>query len=105
MSTCAEKFGVSLQQWSPWELGKRLPKDDKLAMIADFLGTSVDWLRTRHDFDAPDSAYVQRIDIKLGAGDDALFFRKLERALSLPNRGDIIVSITVKPGKNQKKRR
>ncbi|MCD8141521.1 MAG: helix-turn-helix transcriptional regulator [Planctomycetaceae bacterium] len=42
---CAEKFGVSPQQWSPWERGKRTPDEDRLARIAEFFEVSVEFLR------------------------------------------------------------
>ncbi len=45
---CAESFGVSQQQWSPWECGKRLPTETKIAEIASFFGVSVSWLREDH---------------------------------------------------------
>ncbi|MCC8109912.1 MAG: helix-turn-helix transcriptional regulator [Planctomycetes bacterium] len=45
---CAEAFGVSPQQWSPWERGLRTPDEIRLEQIAAFFGTSVEWLRTDH---------------------------------------------------------
>ncbi len=43
--TCAEDFGVSPQQWSPWECGKRTPDEIRLKEMADFFGVSVTYLR------------------------------------------------------------
>ena len=42
---CAEDFGVSQQQWSPWERGLRTPDELRLQQIADFFGTTVELLR------------------------------------------------------------
>ena len=33
---CAEAFGVSPQQWSPWERGMRTPDEERLERIAKF---------------------------------------------------------------------
>ncbi|MCC8108351.1 MAG: helix-turn-helix transcriptional regulator [Planctomycetes bacterium] len=46
---CAEEFGVSPQQWSPWESGRRTPDEVRLQQIATFFGTTVEWLRTDHN--------------------------------------------------------
>ena len=45
---CAESFGVSPQQWSPWESGKRTPDELRLEQIAQFFGTTVEWFRRDH---------------------------------------------------------
>lgn len=45
---CAESFGVSPQQWSPWESGKRTPDELRLEQIASFFGTTVEWFRRDH---------------------------------------------------------
>ncbi len=42
---CAESFGVSPQQWSPWERGMRTPDELRLSQIAEFFGVSVEYLR------------------------------------------------------------
>lgn len=42
---CAEDFGVSPQQWSPWERGGRTPDETHLEQIADFFGVTVEFLR------------------------------------------------------------
>ena len=42
---CAEAFGVSPQQWSPWELGRRTPDELRLDLIARFFGVTVEDLR------------------------------------------------------------
>lgn len=43
--TCAEVFGVSPQQWSPLESGKRTPDEIRLRQLADFFGTTVEYMR------------------------------------------------------------
>ena len=45
---CAEAFGVSPQQWSPWERGMRTPDEVRLAKIAEFFDVTVEWLRRDH---------------------------------------------------------
>lgn len=45
---CAESFGVSPQQWSPWESGKRTPDELRLEQIASFFSTTVEWFRRDH---------------------------------------------------------
>ena len=45
---CAEEFGVSPQQWSPWEGGKRTPDEIRLSQLAEFFGKPVEWMRTDH---------------------------------------------------------
>ncbi len=42
---CAKDFGVSPQQWSPWERGKRTPDELRLEAIAEFFGVTVAYLR------------------------------------------------------------
>lgn len=42
---CAEAFGVSPQQWSPWERGMRTPDELRLSQIADFFEVTVEYLR------------------------------------------------------------
>ncbi len=43
--TCAQAFGVSPQQWSPWETGKRVPDEARLSRLAEFFSVSVEYLR------------------------------------------------------------
>lgn len=59
---CAKAFGVSPQQWSPWERAVRTPNESRLAEIAKFFNVTVEWLRRDHpkpppsgigDFDLP----------------------------------------------------
>ncbi len=45
---CAEAFGVSPQQWSPWERGMRTPDEYRLRKLADFFGVTVEHLRRDH---------------------------------------------------------
>ena len=40
----AKKIGVSCVSVSQWETGKNLPNVNRLAMVADILGTSVEKL-------------------------------------------------------------
>ena len=42
---CAGAFGVSPQQWSPWERGLRTPDEVRLTQIAGFFGVTVEYLR------------------------------------------------------------
>ncbi len=42
---CAEAFGVSPQQWSPWERGMRTPDEVRLSQMAEFFGVTVEWMR------------------------------------------------------------
>ena len=42
---CAEEFGVSPQQWSPWECGQRTPDELRMEEIAAFFGVTVAYLR------------------------------------------------------------
>ncbi len=42
---CAAAFGVSPQQWSPWERGMRTPDELRLRQIAEFFGVTVEDLR------------------------------------------------------------
>ncbi len=51
---CAEAFGVSPQQWSPWERGMRTPDELRLSQIADFFGVTVEHMRRDHS--APDAS-------------------------------------------------
>ncbi|MCD7909115.1 MAG: helix-turn-helix transcriptional regulator [Clostridium sp.] len=50
---CAEEFGVSPQQWSPWERGMRTPDEMRLTQIAEFFGVTVEWLRRDHQKPPP----------------------------------------------------
>lgn len=45
---CAEAFGVSSQQWSPWECGTRTPHRINLAKLAEFFGVTVEYLCRAH---------------------------------------------------------
>ncbi len=45
---CAEAFGVSPQQWSPWERGMRTPDEFRLQQLADFFGVTVEHMRRDH---------------------------------------------------------
>ncbi|MCC8116532.1 MAG: helix-turn-helix domain-containing protein [Planctomycetes bacterium] len=46
--SCAEDFGVSPQQWSPWENGRRTPDELRLQQLAAFFNVTVEYLRTDH---------------------------------------------------------
>lgn len=45
---CAAAFGVSHQQWSPWECGKRKPTELRMSEIASFFDVTVSWLHEDH---------------------------------------------------------
>ena len=45
---CAEAFGVTPQQWSPWERGTRSPDEFRLRQLAEFFGVTVEHLRCDH---------------------------------------------------------
>lgn len=51
---CAESFGVSPQQWSPWERGMRTPDELRLSQIANFFGVTVEHLRRDHTVRPPE---------------------------------------------------
>lgn len=49
---CAAAFGVSPQQWSPWERGMRTPDELRMRQIARFFNVTVEYLRTDHTAEA-----------------------------------------------------
>lgn len=51
--TCAQAFGVSPQQWSPWETGKRVPDEARLTRLAEFFDVSVEYLRRDNSMNHP----------------------------------------------------
>lgn len=53
---CAETFGVSPQQWSPWERGMRTPDELRLSQIAEFFGVTVEFLRRDNSVKKPELA-------------------------------------------------
>lgn len=53
---CAESFGVSPQQWSPWERGMRTPDELRLSQIAEFFGVTVEFLRRDNTVRKPEMA-------------------------------------------------
>ena len=50
---CAEALGVSQQQWSTWESGRRMPDEVRLAGIAAFFQIRVEELRQELSFSLP----------------------------------------------------
>lgn len=52
---CAEAFGVSPQQWSPWERGMRTPDELRLSQIAEFFGVTVEYLRRDNTVRKPEA--------------------------------------------------
>lgn len=50
---CAEAFGVSPQQWSPWEKGTRMPDELRLQKLAEFFGVTVEDLRRDNCSETP----------------------------------------------------
>lgn len=45
---CAAAFGVSQQQWSPWERGARTPDGIRLEEMAEFFNVPVEYFYTKH---------------------------------------------------------
>lgn len=66
---CAEAFGVSQQQWSPWERGSRTPDGIRLEEMADFFKVPVEYFYKKHvvphvpGFDAPTRDADNRIPV------------------------------------------
>lgn len=58
---CAESFGVSPQQWSPWESGKRTPDELRLEQIANFFSTTVEWFRRDHRHEQPQGTILTQL--------------------------------------------
>lgn len=56
---CATAMNLTLQQWSAWENGSRLPNNARLAQISEFFGVSMDYLKTDHSggqyYDEPEA--------------------------------------------------
>ena len=71
---CAEAFGVSPQQWSPWECGLRTPGEKNLQAIADFFGKPVE------KFCRPPDSSARPEPEPVASSDDLL----LSKELSLP---------------------
>lgn len=63
---CAEEFGVSPQQWSPWECGKRTPDEDRLAKIARFFDVDVEYLRRDKSLPPPETEITPAIPTDAG---------------------------------------
>jgi transcriptional regulator with XRE-family HTH domain len=98
---CADAFGVSQQQWSPWERGTRTPGEIRLRQIATFFGTTVEWLLERHQFDRdgeltddPEKAF----SLKVERHEIAAIFQRVERLLSHPKCDYVTINITVGTG-------
>lgn len=51
---CAEAFKVPPQQWSHWETGNRTPDETSLARIAEFFGTTVEYMRRNNQPKSPE---------------------------------------------------
>lgn len=45
---CAKAFGVSPQQWSPWERAIRTPDESCLSRIARFFNVTDEWMKQDH---------------------------------------------------------
>lgn len=91
---CADALGISQQQWSPWERGSRTPDESRLEKIANFFGTSVEWMRERHAFQDEGDRFFYDLKVdEIGP-----FFRRLEKALMTPCSDDvtIVVSLAIK---------
>ncbi len=62
---CAAAFGVSPQQWSPWERGMRTPDELRLAQLAEFFDVTTEYLRRDNSppparISSPDIACTER---------------------------------------------
>lgn len=79
-----------------------MPTDAWLEKIADLFDTTPQWLREKHYFNGTGDGEKRRMCAVLEDGDVHAFFGRLERALSHPERGDIVISITMKPCRSKK---
>ncbi len=68
---CAETFGVSPQQWSPWERGMRTPDELRLSQIAEFFGVTVEFLRRDNSIKKPELAIDMPLSYSSFYGDAA----------------------------------
>ncbi|MDR1611614.1 MAG: helix-turn-helix domain-containing protein [Planctomycetota bacterium] len=97
---CADAFGVSQQQWSPWERGTRTPGEIRLRQIARFFDTTVEWLLERHAFDKDGELTddpEKTFSLKVERHEIAAVFQRVERLLSHPKCGTVTISIAVDP--------
>ena len=67
---CAESFGVSPQQWSPWERGMRTPDELRLSQIAEFFGVTVEFLRRDNTVRKPESLAPESAQYSVGLYND-----------------------------------
>lgn len=59
---CAKEFGVSPQQWSPWENAMRTPDEHRMEDLARFFGVSKEYLRrSAQDYDLTYSQWQQGV--------------------------------------------
>ncbi len=65
---CAAMFGVSQQQWSPWETGQRVPDELRLAQLADFFGVTVEYFCQEHAENRPIPGFAVQEDAVLPRG-------------------------------------
>ena len=65
-SDVARESGVTKSTFSDWKAGRYEPKDEKLAKIAEVLGTTARYLRTgEHDNIAPDDIVQDDVEREL----------------------------------------
>lgn len=62
-SDIAKATGISNMTLSDWKRGKSTPKQDKLKLIADYFGVSVDYLITGAEPDAVENVVAEHIEL------------------------------------------
>ena len=79
---CAEAFGVTPQQWSPWERGTRSPDEFRLRQLAEFFGVTVEHLRCDHSPSAASGPRFLEPSLHGGACTESEVVWKLQRIYS-----------------------
>ncbi len=97
---CAEEFGVSPQQWSPWENGKRTPDEIRLQQLARFFDVTVEFLRTDHQ-SSPVEPHAESISPNndlADSGENKNTYVNSANTAPLPNRpNNLIPGIDIPP--------
>lgn len=82
---CAEAFGVSPQQWSPWERGMRTPDELRLSQIAEFFGVTVEYLRRDNAAKPQESSMTEQPSHVYAGYDAAIYHSSPAPALREPD--------------------